>query len=203
MRSPPPSLANNVICKVLILTREATKLEDCDDYFAKKFAPLVPFYVMSRSYKMSPQCDPSHTLFDCWKDRCVLKPSTDHSPLKHVALQVMFVSIDVDLRAYRRGHCFCLERLAAKLCFCETSSRCLLWSAEFFLGDSHVLGFILDLSHDLIRGWWVKNQSSPPYSYKFMVYPSLCIYSVGVGFLVMSGGIQVTVLKMTIVYNNL
>ena len=35
-----------------------------------------------------------------------------------------------------------------------------------------------------------------------MVYPSLCIYSVGVGFLVMSGGIQVTVLKMTIVYNN-
>ena len=95
-----------------------------------------------------------------------------------------------------------LKMFAVKLCLWETSSRCLFWSTEFFLGESHILGFILDLLQDLIRGWWVKNQSSPPYSYKFMVYPSLCIYSVGVGFLVLSGGIQVTVSKMTTVYNN-
>ena len=43
-----------VICKVLILTHEATKLKDTDDYFARKFSPVVPFYIMSRSYKMSP-----------------------------------------------------------------------------------------------------------------------------------------------------
>ena len=106
-----------VICKVLVLTHEATKLADTDDYFARKLAPLVlPFYIMSRSYKKSPECEPSHTLFDCWKDRFVLKLSTDHNLLNHLALQVIFVSIDVDLRAYRRGPCSCLKMFAVKLC---------------------------------------------------------------------------------------
>ena len=72
MRSLPPSL-KNATCKVLVLTHEAAKLADTDDYFAKKFAPAVPFFIMSRSYKKDPECDPSHTLFDCWKDRFVLK----------------------------------------------------------------------------------------------------------------------------------
>ena len=65
---PTAPLAADVICKVLVLTHEATKLEDTNDYFAKKFYPAVPFFIMSRSYKKSPECDPSHTLFDCWKD---------------------------------------------------------------------------------------------------------------------------------------
>ena len=138
------------------MTHEATEMKDTNDHFAKKFSPLVPFYIMSRSYKKSPECDPNVTLFDCWKDRFVLKPSTDHNLLHHLALQVMFVSIDVDLRAYRRGPCSCLKTLAIKLCVWETPSRCLFWSTEFFLGESHVLGFILDLLQDLIRGWWVK-----------------------------------------------
>ena len=176
MRSLPPSLAKNVICKVLVVTYPLTKLYDTDDYFAKKFSPLAPLYIMSRSYKMVPKCEPQHTLFDCWKDRFVLKPSTDHNLLDHLALLVMLVSIDVDLRAYRRGPCSCLKIFAVKLCLWETSSRCLFWSTEFFLGESHVLGFTLDLLQDLIRGWWVKNQGSPLYSYKFMVYPSLCIW---------------------------
>ena len=105
MRSQPPSLAKNVLRKVLVLTHEATRLEETTDYFARKFAPLVPFYVMSRSYKMSPECLPEHTLFDCWKDCFVLTPSTDHNLLNQSALQVMFVSIDVDLRAYCLGPC--------------------------------------------------------------------------------------------------
>ena len=131
MRSPPPSRAKNVICKVLILTHEATRLKDTDDYFARKFSPVVPFFIMSRSYKMTPECDPAHTLHDCWKDRFVLKPSTDHNLLNHLALQVMFVSIDVDLRAYRRGPCSCLKclllscvfgRLPAGACFGQQNS---------------------------------------------------------------------------------
>ena len=79
MRSLPPSIAKNVICKVLVLTHELQSLKDTDDYFAKKFAPVVPFFIMSRSYKKDPVCEPKETLFDCWKDRFVLKPSTDHN----------------------------------------------------------------------------------------------------------------------------
>ena len=116
-------------------------MKDTNDHFAKKFSPLVPFYIMSRSYKKSPECDPNVTLFDCWKDRFVLKPSTDHNLLHHLALQVMFVSIDVDLRAYRRGPCSCLKTLAIKLCVWETPSRCLFWSTEFFFGRITCLGF--------------------------------------------------------------
>ena len=96
----------SVTCKVLVVTREATSLKDTDDYFARKLPLLVPFYIMSRSQKKSPECHPSHTLFDCWKDRCVLTPSTDYNVLSLLALQVMFASIDVDLRAYRGGPCF-------------------------------------------------------------------------------------------------
>ena len=152
MRSLPPSLAKNVICKVLILTHPSPELYDTDDYFARKFSPLVPFYIMSPRYKMSPECDPSHTLFDCWKDRFVLKPSTDHNLLNHLALQVMFVSIDVDLRAYRRSPCFCLKNVGCYVVFWQTSCQCLFWSTVIFFGQSYILGFILDLLQDLLRG---------------------------------------------------
>ena len=62
--------------KVLVLTHEATAIKDTDDYFARKFYPAVPFFVMSRSYKMPPQLKPDQTLFDCWKDLFVLTRST-------------------------------------------------------------------------------------------------------------------------------
>ena len=72
-----------VTCKVIVITHELQKTEDTDDYFARKFKPLVPLFVMSRSYKASPGCDPKHTLFDCWKDLFVLARSTDQK-IPHV-----------------------------------------------------------------------------------------------------------------------
>ena len=97
MRSLPPSLGRFVMCKVLVLTYEATKLRDSDDYFAKKFAPLVPLYIMSRSYAMEPECEPCDTLFEFWKDRFVFKPSTDHNIMNLHVLSVIVVCIDMDL----------------------------------------------------------------------------------------------------------
>ena len=97
MRSLPLSLGRFVICKVLVLTYEATKLRDSNDYFAKKFAPLVPLYIMSRSHALEPKCGESDTLFDCWKDRFVFKPSTDHNSINLHALSVIVVCIDMDL----------------------------------------------------------------------------------------------------------
>ena len=70
------------------MTHEKTKLKDTDDYFAKKFAPLVPLYIMSRSYVMEFECKP-HTLFDSWKDRFVFKSSTDHNFINLHALFVL------------------------------------------------------------------------------------------------------------------
>ena len=97
MRSLPPSLGRFVICKVLVCTYEGTRLRDSDDYFAKKFAPLAPLYVMSRSYAKEPKCGEGETLFDCWKDRFVFKPSTDHNIINLHALSVIVVCIDMDL----------------------------------------------------------------------------------------------------------
>ena len=93
------------IDEVLVITHEAQKLEDTDDFLVRKLDPLVPLFIMNRSYKMEPTCRPDDTVYDCWKDRFVLKPSTDQNLLNNLALQGMFVSIDLDLRAYRRGHC--------------------------------------------------------------------------------------------------
>ena len=86
-----------VMRKVFILTHEATKLSDSDDYFAKKFSPLVPLFIISRSYVNEPKCDPSHTLFDCWQDRFVYTTSTDRNIIRLHALSVIAVRIDMDL----------------------------------------------------------------------------------------------------------
>ena len=90
------------IDEVLVITHEAQKLEDPDFFLSRKLHPLVPLFI---SYKMEPFCEPEDTLYDCWKDRFVLKPSTDQNLLNNLALQGMFVSIDLDLRTYRRSHC--------------------------------------------------------------------------------------------------
>ena len=67
------------MCKIVVITHEATRLKDSDDYLAKKLAPVVPLYIMSRSYAREPKCHPSETVFDCWKDRVVFKTSTGHN----------------------------------------------------------------------------------------------------------------------------
>lgn len=81
----------------MVLTHELTKLQDSHDFFARKFAPLVPVYVMSRSYKAEPKCKPEHTLYHCWKDRFVFKPCTDHTFIHLHALSIIVVCIDMDL----------------------------------------------------------------------------------------------------------
>ena len=54
--------------KVLVITHEKARLEDIDDYFAKKFSSLQMIYLIGRSYKASPECEPDVTLFDAWKE---------------------------------------------------------------------------------------------------------------------------------------
>ena len=54
--------------KVLVITHEKARVEDMDDYFAKKFYPLKVIYLIGRSYKASPECSPDETLFDAWKE---------------------------------------------------------------------------------------------------------------------------------------
>ena len=51
-----------------MITHENAKPKDMDDYFQKKFHPLLPIFLIGRSYTMEPKCDPKHTLFDLWKE---------------------------------------------------------------------------------------------------------------------------------------
>ena len=63
-RSPvvPPSL------QILVITHEKARVEDMDDYFAKKLYPLRVMYVIGRSNAASPECRPDKTLFDAWQE---------------------------------------------------------------------------------------------------------------------------------------
>ena len=56
------------LLQVFVITHEKARLEDMDDYFARKFHPLVPMFMIGRSYAMEPECKPSETLYDLWKD---------------------------------------------------------------------------------------------------------------------------------------
>ena len=50
------------------MTHELSKNEEMSTYFAKKFCPATPQFVVGRSYKASPKCKPEETLFDNWMD---------------------------------------------------------------------------------------------------------------------------------------
>ena len=54
--------------KILVITHEEARVEDMDDYFAKKFYPMRVLYVIGRSYKAEPECRPDKTLFDAWQE---------------------------------------------------------------------------------------------------------------------------------------
>ena len=61
------------------MTHEATKMAEMEDYFTKKFYPILPMYMIGRSYAMEPTCKPNQTLYDAWTELAV------HS-LHHLAL---------------------------------------------------------------------------------------------------------------------
>ena len=52
------------------------------DYFQKKFYPLQVLYLIGRSYRASPECEPDKTLFDAWKEPVHWRlsgPTSSHS----------------------------------------------------------------------------------------------------------------------------
>ena len=51
------------------MSHELSNEAEMSSYFAKKFRPAVPVFVIGRSYKSDPLCKPEHTLFDNWMDR--------------------------------------------------------------------------------------------------------------------------------------
>ena len=51
-----------------MITHEKARVEDMDDYFAKKFYPMKVIYVIGRSYRADPECRPDKTLYDAWKE---------------------------------------------------------------------------------------------------------------------------------------
>ena len=51
------------------MTHELTKESEMSSYFAQKFAPAPPSFVVGRSYQSEPECKPEETLFDNWVDR--------------------------------------------------------------------------------------------------------------------------------------
>ena len=82
-------------CQVLVMTHEKANEAQMDSYFANKFHPARPVYVLGRSYKAEPKCKPQETLFDNWMDRshshamiphcqpCIMPSCVPHSIVHH------------------------------------------------------------------------------------------------------------------------
>ena len=60
--------------QVVIMTHEAAKMTELEDYFANKFFPINPVYLIGRSYKLKPECKPAETLYDSWTELNVCHP---------------------------------------------------------------------------------------------------------------------------------
>ena len=56
------------------MTHELAADREMDSYFAEKFYPARPLFVLGRSYKADPECKPQETLFNNWMD-----PSPSHA----------------------------------------------------------------------------------------------------------------------------
>ena len=50
------------------MTHGATKMSEMEDYFTKKFYPILPMFMIGRSYKLDPICKPKYTLYDAWTE---------------------------------------------------------------------------------------------------------------------------------------
>ena len=51
------------------MSHELSAEREMDDYFAKKFNPAVPIFVVGGSYKSTPHCKTEETVYDPWLDR--------------------------------------------------------------------------------------------------------------------------------------
>ena len=60
--------------EVLIMSHEASRMTDMEDYLRKKFAPIQPMFMIGRSYKMDPICKPKFTLYDAWTELLLHSP---------------------------------------------------------------------------------------------------------------------------------
>ena len=65
----PAGPVDPYVRQALIMSHELSNDAEKSSYFAKKFAPATPVYVLGRSYKASPECKPEQTLYDNWLDR--------------------------------------------------------------------------------------------------------------------------------------
>ena len=82
-------------------------------YFAKKFSPATPVYVVGRSYMSEPERKPQVTLFDQWLDPShphIMGPPrhgslsqrlVDHDAIAHTTLHGVCMGSDLTTRAYR------------------------------------------------------------------------------------------------------
>ena len=59
------------LTQVFIMSHEKTRENEMTNYFSKKFYPVVPVFVLGRSYTAEPKCKPEYTLYDNW---------VEHSP---------------------------------------------------------------------------------------------------------------------------
>ena len=94
-----PTALPRQICHVqgIGLDVRGDQVEGFGRLLREEIRPLVPLYIMSRSYAMEPECEPCDTLFEFWKDRFVFKPSTDHNVINLHMLSVIVVCIYMDL----------------------------------------------------------------------------------------------------------
>ena len=66
---------NWLCCQVVIvMSHELANDQEMDSYFAEKFYPAKPIFVLGRSYKADPECKPDQTLYNNWMD-----PSHSHA----------------------------------------------------------------------------------------------------------------------------
>ena len=60
---------NWLCCQVVIvMSHELAHDQEMDSYFAEKFYPARPLFVLGRSYRADRQCKPEETLYNNWMD---------------------------------------------------------------------------------------------------------------------------------------
>ena len=100
------------------MSHELTDPKEMSSYFANKFHPARPVYVVGRSYKAEPKCKPQETLFDNWMDR---SHSHTMSPHCHSCIMPSCVSIVHHVCECRKS---CLSLPPDRAHACQYGSGC-------------------------------------------------------------------------------